>query len=78
MLPNSVHPSGNGAVGTGEGCGNGNGTCCSSGATTSPTTTTVVVDIEDILNKRNLEQNKKDSIESVVTPPPDNETCVGK
>ncbi|KNC25712.1 hypothetical protein FF38_12876 [Lucilia cuprina] len=70
MLPNTVNPSSNGAVG---GCGNGNGNCCSSSATTTPSTTTVVVDIEDLLNKRNLEQTKKDSKDSDITPTTENE-----
>lgn len=56
-----------GAGGDG-GCGSGN--CCSSSSTTSPTTT-VVVDIEDLLNKRNLEQNKKDSEDTDITEPKD-------
>lgn len=78
MLPNNVNATGNGTVsgggGVGGGCGNGTGNCCSSSNTTSPTTTTVVVDIEDLLNKRNLEQNKKDSKDSDITPTSDNET----
>ncbi|XP_073838455.1 integral membrane protein GPR155 homolog anchor [Musca autumnalis] len=57
--------SGGGDVG---GCGSGN--CCSSSSTTSPTTT-VVVDIEDLLNKRNLEQSKKDSEDTDITEPKD-------
>ncbi|XP_037901142.1 integral membrane protein GPR155 [Glossina fuscipes] len=61
ILPNN-HVTANNRIAIQNGCGNG--TCCSMGSTTtSPTTTTttVVVDIEDILNKRNLENNKKDS-----------------
>lgn len=52
-----------------NGCGSGSGHCCSSTSTTttSPATTTVVVDIEDLLNKRNMEQNKKDSKDTDIT-----------
>ncbi|XP_059219618.1 integral membrane protein GPR155 [Stomoxys calcitrans] len=78
MLPNTVGVGSGNAAGSGcnsstaanagvsneGGCGNGN--CCSSSTTTSPATT-VVVDIEDLLNKRNLEQNKKDSKDSDIT-----------
>lgn len=69
MLPSNGinNPAFNGE--SGGGCGNGTGTCCSSSSTaTSPTTATVVVDIEDLLNKRNSEQNKNKPKETDVTP----------
>lgn len=74
MLPNTVGAcnttatvaNGNVPAG-GSGCGSGNGNCCSTTSTASPTTTTIVVDIEDLLNKRNLEQNKKDSKDTDIT-----------
>lgn len=72
MLPNTVNTPNNEPVG--GGCGNGNGTCCSSSTTTSPPTTAVVVDIEDLLNKRNLERNKKDSKDASSTPTSENDS----
>uniref|UniRef100_A0A1A9WP15 DEP domain-containing protein n=1 Tax=Glossina brevipalpis TaxID=37001 RepID=A0A1A9WP15_9MUSC len=69
ILPNNNnHVTTNNPVVISNGCGNG--TCCSiESNTTSPTTTTttVVVDIEDLLNKRNLENNKKDSSNTSVS-----------